>query len=50
MDDANEYRYYVNSREVDWEFANRLKPVNGYDISEEYIQAMSEINQKIYQI
>ena len=46
MDDANEYRYYVNSREVDWEFANRLKPVNGYDISEEYIQAMSEINQK----
>ena len=48
MDDANEYRYYVNSREVDWEFANRLKPVNGYDISEEYIQAMSEIKPKIY--
>lgn len=41
-----QYRYSVNSRLVDCEFANRLKPLNGYDISEEYIDTMAKISDK----
>lgn len=45
-EDMDRYQYYVESREVDWELANRLKPVNGYEMSEEYICAMAKISQK----
>lgn len=45
-EDIEKYQYYVESRQVDWEFANRLKPINGYDVSEEYICALAQISQK----
>lgn len=41
-----QYHYYVKSRLIDSEFANRLKPLNGYDVSEEYIVAMAKISDK----
>ena len=45
-EDVDKHQYYIESRQVDWELANRLKPVNGYEMSEEYICAMAKISQK----
>lgn len=45
-DDIEKYQYYVESRHVDWELANRLKPVNGYEMSEVYICTMAKVSQK----
>lgn len=44
--EALQYCYCVKSRLVDCEFANRLKPLNGYDVSEEYIAVMAKISEK----
>jgi len=44
--DCDKYRYMVSCRECDQELANKLKPSNGYDYSDRYLDELARISNK----
>lgn len=40
------YRYRLENRDCDQDFSRALKPENGYDLSEEYVDAMADITRR----
>jgi len=44
--ESREYRYMLTNRDCDQDFSRRLKPENGYDLSEEYVAAMADVSRK----
>lgn len=44
--ESREYRYMITNRDCDQDFSRRLKPENGYDLSEAYVAAMADVSRK----